>query len=432
MMLRSGLPVFVFFAAFITTAASAQTTTSRKLVVHLEGIDSGKIRREILRMVPPELQVANAKDFASPWGRSASGKLTQRLRNAGSKIGATTVLVGRTETSSKRRRRIWLFGIETASGKIVIDKRVSVSTRRRRKRRSRRRRLDYTAVKAAFRRVLRTAKRAELLPATSTVPGVAQQVEAESVQAVAFTGDSSEYRNTLRAQRQEIDEVDFSSAWLIVQPFYRMSNRNLKYRDPQPTNLRAYSAGTISSIGVQIETYPLRQKQYLRDVGVYGSYSRDLSLDSLTVGGQRFGTTFDSLNIGLKGRVLLGPILVSPSFGYGRQRFTFSANPGDATPGVSYQYLRPAIEARAMLGYISLLGSAGYRYMLSGSQIGDTSFPESSLLGFDLEGGIAAGLGSYEVQVTAAYERISFDLPPTTSSAVDDYLNLKVGFSAMF
>ncbi|MEZ4271834.1 MAG: hypothetical protein R3C68_10520 [Myxococcota bacterium] len=74
------------------------------------------------------------------------------------------------------------------------------------------------------------------------------------------------------------------SAWITLEPFYRVTIRRFSYGDHRSDNLAPHEARSISSVGIQLETYPAPRVAVLKDIGFYGGYSHALGTQAVNIG----------------------------------------------------------------------------------------------------------------------------------------------------
>ena len=166
-----------------------------------------------------------------------------------------------------------------------------------------------------------------------------------------------------------------------------------------PGFVRGYGLAGMAMGAVGLEIYPLAPtgNPIAKDIGLVGRFGYALERKSETRdGSQSANTTWTRFAVGARGRIRAGDAADSPVIGlegtYGQWAFLFSGPDTVVaqTPSVEYKYVRAGADIRVPLGSLSLLGGAGYMYVLSTGLLGER-FPHSKVGEVDLRAGAAYG-----------------------------------------
>jgi hypothetical protein len=149
-------------------------------------------------------------------------------------------------------------------------------------------------------------------------------------------------------------------------------------------------------------------------------------------------TTFFHARVGPKVRFLLGggekPTMLTGEIAYSRYSFTFADATGSA-PSYVYQSVRPGVGLRLPAGPVNILFETGFHFVLNSGEL-ERRFPNSSVIGLDLQGGLAVPLSSIiEMRFNLNYNRyrgnLKADLASTTgyiaAGSVDQFYGLNIG-----
>jgi hypothetical protein len=138
---------------------------------------------------------------------------------------------------------------------------------------------------------------------------------------------------------------------------------------------------------------------------------------------------------------LFGDFLVVASAGFGILAFELDVPASDPLAGevhsLNYQFIRVGFDLRYAIGGLSLLGGGGFRYALGTGELSDTTFPDSSAIGFDGNLGVAYRLLSFtEVFLLFQYTQFMHSLQANATyvaeSASDAYLGGQAGVTLLF
>src|SRR5262249_15292051 len=160
------------------------------------------------------------------------------------------------------------------------------------------------------------------------------------------------------------------------------------------------------------EVYPAATtSSILRDLGITLGYARALALSSETSQRETVDTTWDSVDAGLRARVLpdaADGAVFGLHGGFHLTRFVFASKDPSLTassPSVSYKTLRAGLDARIPFGRVALLLDVSYDGALSAGPVHDR-FRGARVGGVDLGAGIGfAVTRGLEVRLSGVYLR---------------------------
>ncbi|MEZ4271835.1 MAG: hypothetical protein R3C68_10525 [Myxococcota bacterium] len=135
-----------------------------RVVVDIEGKSANKIRQRILKALPKKTTVARSSTFDKPPISKSRKKLAQRVRQAGKKVDAKTIIIGQLKKAPKGKQRLWLFAVDVTSGTIVQDTKILLAYSKGTKKKKSR--LDYAPLTNALKPVLRSIKKKSIPPST--------------------------------------------------------------------------------------------------------------------------------------------------------------------------------------------------------------------------------------------------------------------------
>ncbi|HEV8551319.1 MAG TPA: hypothetical protein VGQ57_19860 [Polyangiaceae bacterium] len=157
-------------------------------------------------------------------------------------------------------------------------------------------------------------------------------------------------------------------------------------------------------------------------------------------------TSANAWDVGLRGRIPLGPVELAPFVTFGSQSFILHGDEGGATglsplvPDVQYWFVRPGAEIRVRLAKVLFGGHFAYRALTSLANIDlpNVWFPGAS--GYGLDYGFMLGYGVLpfmEVALNADFTGYGFDFNPlptdpnlapvVAGGATDRYKSLSLG-----
>jgi hypothetical protein len=241
--------------------------------------------------------------------------------------------------------------------------------------------------------------------------------------------------------------ADLATAQIIVSAGLEVGTRNFTYSDYLGGAVRAYGLAGMAMGSIGLEIYPLAATgtPVAKDIGLVGRFGYALERTSVTRdGGQSATTSWTRFAAGVRGRLRAGDASESPVIGlegtYGQWAFLFAGSDQVVlqTPSVEYKYLRAGADLRVPFGSLSLLGGAGYMYVLSTGPLGD-KFPHETLGGVDLRAGAAyAFTPALEARLIASYSRFFMSAHPQSTDAnivggaLDQYLIAHGGIAYAF
>ena len=216
--------------------------------------------------------------------------------------------------------------------------------------------------------------------------------------------------------------------------------RSYSIVDRRTASLRPYNLPAAPLPSIAVEVYPFAQSRMpiIEGLGITANYARALAIDSTDSTGKRVDTSWQSYDIGVRGQLMAGPVLVGAGFGYGAIDFELGdLGPSAQLPTVSYRLLQPGLDARAFFGKFSVFAGAAYLAVLSTGEI-DRYFPRASV------GGVAARLGggfsiteNLELSLGAGYTRFFYSFNPepgdanVAGGALDQMLRASAGLAIL-
>jgi TolB-like protein len=204
-------------------------------------------------------------------------------------------------------------------------------------------------------------------------------------------------------------------------------SRNLSYTDNIFNQVRGYSVFPAFGFAADLTWFPGAHFSdgFIAHLGLTGAFQTSFGLNSSAEGSTaEFPTSAQAYSIGLVGRIPLGALEILPSLSYGNQSFEIdhanAVTPKPANiPNVSYEYLRIGAGARFTIDEKwAILGSLGYRFVMSAGEIEDDYFPRLSVGAIDLEVGAAYRIvAGFEVRLTLDMQRYFMSMNPEPGDA---------------
>jgi hypothetical protein len=241
--------------------------------------------------------------------------------------------------------------------------------------------------------------------------------------------------------------TDLSTAQIIASAGVELGTRNFAYTDYLYGYVRGFGLAGMAMGSIGLEIYPLAPtgKPVAKDIGLVGRLGYALERQSTTRdGSQTASTSWSRFSGGVRGRIRAGDASDSPVIGleatYGQWAFLFTGTDTvvDQTPSVEYKYVRAGGDVRLPFGSFSLLGGAGYMYVLSFGPL-KTKFPHATVGGVDLRAGASYGLTpALEARLMASYSRFFMSAHPVlgdsnvAGGALDQYLIAHGGIAYAF
>jgi hypothetical protein len=232
---------------------------------------------------------------------------------------------------------------------------------------------------------------------------------------------------------------------VVLNAGYTGAGRKFEVFDNTTENVRPYEATFVSLVGAQAQAYPgaLIGVPVLDGIGIRGAYRQAIGLASTTEANpeESYATTWNEMEAGVTFRLALGNSLWVAGASYGMLNFAVAlpedAEAADEAPALGYTFGRVSLDMRLALGSLSLLLGGGYRHVLSTGELGDVTFPGSSAMGYDVNGGLAYQIMDFaEIQVTGRYSAFVHSLVPNethvASGATDTYWGARAGLVVFF
>jgi hypothetical protein len=279
-------------------------------------------------------------------------------------------------------------------------------------------------------------------PATSASPTEKPSDGAATVTATVDTSASDK-----DAGPKKRGAPDLSTAQIIATAGVELGTRNFAYSNYLWGYVRGFGLAGMAMGSVGLEIYPLANTGTagLKDIGMVGRIGYALERKSETRdGAQSANTSWTRFSAGLRGRIRTGDRADSPTLGleatYGQWAFLFSGTDAvvDQTPSVEYKYVRPGADVRVPVGAFSLLGGAGYMFVLSAGPL-DSKFPHATYGAVDLRVGAAYSFTPVlEARATLTYSRFFMSAHPAATDdnvaggALDQYLVAHGGIAYAF
>ncbi len=206
---------------------------------------------------------------------------------------------------------------------------------------------------------------------------------------------------------------------LEIQAGAGVFSRALEYHQDVNRNLHPYHLDLGPTLFVRGGWYPGAHftHRLAADFGVIGDYERSVGVSSAPEAGRSFGTGMQQYSVGARFRLHLGKHELGFSGSYGRHSFevqgdrdpnAVAANGAavqrDFVPDVSYEFVRPALDARIAIGIVHVFAGVGYRFVASTGDVGnDPWFPRARVGAAD--GVVGVGVEVFrDVFVTAGFD----------------------------
>ncbi len=443
-------------AALLLAHPREAVAKERAIAVYVEGPDGGAVRAALRAAVPPGVHVVDPAIFRTalaerghqkgPFGKQLdcpgrAGALS-RLRKAAADAGADAVLVARV-TREKNRRRVFLLFVDATGAANEIDtvalgpvKAAGDDT------------LLAQAVETTLVRYEGDAQGPKALVESepTTPPGEPVLEPAKPPAPAAGDGATAEAHEPSHARPRGI----LARALFVAEADVEAGGRDFRYSQPITSNLRPYNVISVPLLRAAGELFPLADASLaggsglLRDVGVFGDYSRALFLKSSLKDGSSFQTDETAYMVGLRARIHPAGdtgTVIALSDAYAVQLLTFAASGtsvGSELPEVRYTSNRSAVDLRVPFGNVAGLVGLGYRLVVDGGPLGKR-FHDSRVNGFDAELGAAlAPGGGWQALLVAHYERYSYGFKPqpgdafAAGGALDQFFGCRLGLAYVY
>jgi hypothetical protein len=235
-----------------------------------------------------------------------------------------------------------------------------------------------------------------------------------------------------------------SREWFEVAAGGGVGARHFEYNDGFTNDLRDYHLAAAPVAAIAGEIYPFANDRtlILRDIGVVGSYSQAILLQSSSQDAGSVGTQWIGWQAGARYRLRTGgdtaPV-VGLSGSYGSESFVLeSPNPAAALPSVSYRYARAGVDLRVPLWRFAVTAGGGYLGVLSAGDVA-SRFPRATVAGIDANLGGAFDWGSgIETRLTARYSRFFYAMNPSlgdtfvAGGALDEMMDLQLSVAYVY
>jgi hypothetical protein len=416
----------------LCVGATPAMAKGKTVALVVEGPDADAVRNAIVAAVPQGTPIADAATFKgalteqgvkSPFGKALDGaardKTVARVRKAAAAAGVEGTLIAQvTRTHRERHVRLLLVATSGAAGdledEIVLGVKASKDDQDKIASSVGTALVDYRPSPNDREKAATTAK---ANPPEEATPSGGDEPEHAAASAPSTEGQpaadtGSAWARPHGVSGHDLFEVNIGAGGLGRHFGYSVDSSS-------SLNLRPYSVFPAAFVAVQAELYPLADSQshFLRDIGLIGSYSRSLFLQS-TVDGGTVDSTASAFLVGLRWRTMPGGddgIQLGLSLSYAGQSFAYgSYGPTTPTdlPSVSYQAIRPAADLRIPLGRLAILAQAGFRGVLSAGDVA-LRFRGTTTTGFDVGAGVSFTVATgWEVRALGDYEGYFYSFGP--------------------
>jgi hypothetical protein len=248
-----------------------------------------------------------------------------------------------------------------------------------------------------------------------------------------------------RSSRRGSRRGGVAGATFVLNAGYTGAGRQFEVLDNTTENVRPYEAAFVSLVGAQAEAYLLSLAgiPLLEGVGVRGGYRQAVGLASTTEANpeESYSTTWNEMEAGVTYRLALGNSLWVAGASYGMLNFAVAlpegAEAADEAPALGYTFGRLSLDMRLAIGSVSVLLGGGYRHVLSTGELGESTFPGSTAMGYDVNGGLAYQVTDFaEVRATGHYSAFVHSLVSNqthaASGANDIYWGARAGLVVFF
>jgi hypothetical protein len=274
-------------------------------------------------------------------------------------------------------------------------------------------------------------------------------IATDSDSAATAPADNGAKRSS--SPRERVDSPLALSAGL------RVFSRDFSYNGAG-NGLRGYGLGGAPALWLGGEWYPGAHftAGVAANIGLVASFAQSFGVSSGRDdgGSENYGTSMQTYDVGVRGRIPLGVHEIGVSFRYGGQSFHIDGALDPSTvaaagaaptrsfvPDVSYGYIRPGIDARLRFGDFGVGASLGYRKVLSFGDLASSAwFPSASANAVDLGVSVeyrllgslyavaGGGLEHYSVTMNgSAANAANAGTAPIATSASDQYLSAHFG-----
>jgi len=443
-------------ALLITGVALAAPTGPNRIAVYVEGADAKAIRKDIVRALPDSVSVVD------------EGKTEGALRAAGVK-GHVTDFLSKEDQRKKTAAKLDKVAARLGAGSIVVasvpkgksSRDILVMVVRGKNEIL----FDTVTIDATDGPASISYKWESFVAAA--IPG-SEAAESEKKEAVAKDEPEAasdrppapEEKKRSAPRDEDVTPERDSGAGAEAEPSktagydrslvvfglaYDSMTRGFSFKDPVTSNLRPYDVANVPGVTASVELYPLARSHgpVLPDLGITARMARALPFDSNTSNGQGASTTWQEVEVGLRGRIHTGSAGTSPLLGlglaYSSSVFDFDGSLAAADlPSADYKMMRAEFDGRIPFGSFAALAELDYLQVLDVSPLGDR-FTHESVHGVGARAGFAArALPWLEGRLELRYDHIFYKMNPepgdkyVAGGALDQRFSISAGGAAYF
>jgi hypothetical protein len=438
--------------------ALAAAPDPNRVVVYVEGTDAKYVRQDILSALPDTMKVADlAKTEAALKAAGIKGRLPDVLEDEGqrkkvapklakvaTRLGAAAILVANVP-KRKGDRDIAVLVVrdktEVSFETVTIGKKEGSGSR-------------ATKWQSLFAATLESDAAPEPERASQPEPVAKKEKTEEAPAREEPREEPEEKKEAVREPERDSGAEEapakhpkekYDHAMAVVGVAYDAGTRGFSYKDPVTNNLRPYNVTNTPGIAASLEVYPLARSKsaILPDLALTGRMARAFAFDSGTSSGQDVATTWQDVEIGLRGRIHTGTAGKAPLLGAGiafvSSVFDFGSSPAARDlPSARYKMLRLEFDGRIPIDRFAVLVGASYLPVFSAAPMTDR-FPRASTQGVGGRLGVAArALPWLEGRLELKYDHFFYRLSPepgdayVAGGALDQRLAITAGAYAFF
>lgn len=433
----------VLSLACLLWPATVLAAGGKSIAIFIEGGDAAQIASELSGVLPPELGVVDAKEFAAAFRKAGQSgpmgnaigvkgalrdKILEKAQKAMGEVGADAAILGRVRLG-KAGKEVWVVWV-SSGGDVKVDQSVSL-------------RGDSGSRRDGMRSALEGPAK-ELVPAPSAPSQGGGGGETSGSGSDGDKGkDEDKDKDEPKSSRTPHNA---GTSLFAVSAAFELGGRHVAFSDPITLNIRPYQVLGAPMIHVAGEVYPAATSgiTVLKDIGLTGRFSMALGLSSATAdGSSSTSNTWLRFRGGLKWRFRpgdeKGPILaLTGDFGMDTFSFDDAGDLAASVPTVEYQYLRAGGEVRLPIGPVAFELGGGYRGLIGVGETGNR-FSSPQALAFDAMAGFVVMLpAGFEARLSADYTRVFYSFTPQLGDAyvagglVDEMLGARVGVAYVY
>lgn len=458
--LRALCVLFVVAQAilFISSVAMAGGSDATRIAVYVEGNDAKNVRKDILGALPDSLTVVDeGKTEAALRASGVKGhvadmlskedkrkKAAPKLSKAAARLGAETILVA-SVSKGKGDRDIAVLVVhgknDVAFDTVSIEAKDGPASKAYKWE-------SFVAASVTSSTEAATEKKAAAEPPPEPKPKKEEEAppEKEQIEAPENATDAKEPERDEPSERSERGvEEKYDRALAVIGVAYDSGTRGFSYKDPVTSNLRPYNVTNTPGIAASLELYPLAgsRKAVLSDLAIAARMSRAFAFDSNTTNGQSVSTTWQDVEVGLRGRIHTGRAGHSPLLGGGVAFASSVFDFGSSTaardlPSAHYEMLRLEFDGRIPFGAFAALAELSYLQVFDAAPMSDR-FPHEGVHGVGGRIGLAArALPWLEGRLDFRYDHIFYKMFPevgdtyVAGGALDQRLAISLGAFVYF